>query len=321
MGALELNRAYSVIVSTQRKGFITMKILRFLSSILIMSWLFFSQVAYAEQAWLKPYYMASQSNGALPEVVKTTTSALSSAGFSIVGTYQPYAGATVISVTNDALKSAAAKTEFGGYGAVIRVAVTKVGDKVQVSYVNPAWMAASYKMQSDLTAVSKQLASALGGSTPYGAEDPGWKADQLDEFHFTVFMPYFDDPFELAEHSSYDVAIKALEAGLAAGKGGTAKVFRVDIPGKKQSLFGVSLNKSSGSAGDEHIMRLIDGGNLKQTAHLPYSVLVSGGNVYALHAKFSIANAFPDLDMSTFFKIQDAPDAIEGALKQAAGGE
>jgi len=290
-----------------------------LAGMLLPVLLLVSSIATAEQPWLKPYNMASETTGSVAQIAKSTESALKSGGFEVVGTYQPYAAAIVIAVTNDALKKAAAKTEFGGYGAVIRVAVTQAGDKVQVSYVNPAWMSASFRMKSDLTAVDKQLSSALGGAKAYGAENPGWKADQLDEFHFTVFMPYFDDPFELAEHDSYDAAIKAVEAGLAAGKGGTAKVFRVDIPGKKQTLFGVSLSKASGVAGDEHIMKLIDGRDMKQTAHLPYSILVSDGNVYALHAKFSIANAFPDLDMSTFFKINDAPDAIEAILKKVAG--
>ena len=298
-----------------------MKLFRSLLSVVLLTGLLFSSVVAAEQPWLKPYNMTSNAKGTMAEQVKSTHAALQAAGFDIAGTYQPYAGATVISVTNAALKTAAAKTDFGGYGAVIRVAVTQAGDKVQVSYVNPAWMSASFKMDADLTAIDKQLAAALGGAKAYGAESPGWKADQLDEFHFTVFMPYFDDPFELAEHDSYDAAIKAVEAGLGAGKGGTAKVFRVDIPGKKQTLFGVSLTKVAGVAGDEHIMKLIDGRDMKQTAHLPYSILVSEGNVYALHAKFSIANAFPDLDMSTFFKINDAPDAIEASLKQAAGGE
>lgn len=298
-----------------------MKLFRSLLSVALLTGLFFSSVVTAEQPWLKPYNMTLNATGTMAAQVKSVSAALQTAGFEIAGTYQPYAEATIISVTNAALKAAAAKTEFGGYGAVVRVAVTQVGDKVQVSYVNPAWMSASFKMDADLTAVDKQLSVALGVGTPYGAENPGWKANQLDEFHFTVFMPYFDDPFELAEHASYDAAIKAVEAGLAAGKGGTAKVFRVDIPGKKQTLFGVSLSKASGSASDEHIMKLIDGRDMKQTAHLPYSILVSEGNVYALHAKFSIANAFPDLDMSTFFKINDAPDAIEASLKQAAGGE
>jgi len=298
-----------------------MKLFRSLLSVALLTGLFFSPLVIAEQPWLKPYNMTSNAKGTMAAQVKSVSAALQAAGFEIAGTYQPYAEATIISVTNAALKTAAAKTEFGGYGAVVRVAVTQVGENLQVSYVNPAWMSASFKMDADLTAIDKQLSAALGAGTPYGAENPGWKANQLDEFHFTVFMPYFDDPFELAEHASYDAAIKAVEAGLAAGKGGTAKVFRVDIPGKKQTLFGVSLSKASGSAGDEHIMKLIDGRDMKQSAHLPYGILVSEGNVYALHAKFRIANAFPDLDMSTFFKINDAPDAIESSLKQAAGGE
>jgi len=298
-----------------------MKLFRSLLAAVLISGFLMSPGVAAEQPWLKPYVMTSNAKGNMVEQVKSTQAALQGAGFDVVGTYQPYADATVISVTNAALKTAAAKTEFGGYGAVIRVSVTKVGEKVQVSYVSPAWMSASFRMDADLTAIDKQLTTALGGATPYGATSPGWKADQLAEFHFTVFMPYFDDPFELAEHANYDAAIKAVEAGLAAGKGGTAKVFRVDIPGKKQTLFGVSLKKDSGSAGDEHIMKLIDGNDLKQTAHLPYGILVSEGNVYALHAKFRIANSFPDLDMGTFFKINDAPDAIELALKKASGGE
>jgi len=289
---------------------------------LIPVFLLMTSFATAEELpWLKPYNMASENSGSMSDTVKSTQAALQAGGFEVVGSYQPFATATVIAVTNDALKTAASKTDFGGYGAVIRVAVTKVGDNIQVSYVNPAWMSASFQMKSDLTAVDKQLAAALGGAAPYGSEDPGWKADQLDEFHFTVFMPYFDDPYELAEHDSYEAAITAVEAGLAAGKGGTAKVFRVDIPGKKQTLFGVALTKESGIASDEDIMTKIDLRDKKQTAHLPYSLLVSDGNVYALHAKFSIANAFPDLDMSTFFKISDAPDAIEEILEKVASGK
>jgi len=297
-----------------------MKVIRSLVSALFVAGILFTSTAMAEQPWLKPYTLTSNAKGTVAEQVKVTQAALQGAGFEIAGTYQPYPSAAVISVTNDNLKGAAAKTEFGGYGAVIRVALTQAGENVQVSYMNPEWMKASFRMKGDLSATSAALTKALGKGKIFGAEDPGWKADQLAEFHFTIFMPYFDDPFELVSHGSYEAAIKKVEAGLAAGKGGTAKIFRVDIPGKKQTLYGVALDKTSGSAGDQHIMSRIDNTDLKQTAHLPYGLLVSGNNVYALHAKFRIANSFPDLTMGTFFKIEDAPDAIEKALATAAGG-
>lgn len=276
-------------------------------------------IAQAEDKWLFPYILASETDGDVNASAEKARAALKANGFEVVGSYAPYADTVVIAATNNTLKTAAAKTEFGGYGAVVRVAVTKIAGKVQVSFFNPDWMTEAYRMKSDLSGVRQSLEKALGMQRVFGSQTPGWKANQLNDFHFMVFMPYFDDHNELASHDSYEAAVKAVEANLAAGKGKTAKVYRVDIPGKKQTVFGVAIGGSP--AGDEHIMKIIDKTATKQTAHLPYELLVSDGNVYALHAKFRIAINFPDLDMGTFMNINDAPDAIEASLKQAAGGE
>lgn len=276
-------------------------------------------IAQAEDKWLYPYILASETEGDVNVTADQAKAALKANGFDVVGSYAPYADTVVIAVTNDALKTATAKSEFGGYGAVARVAVTKVAGKVQVSFFNPDWMSEAYRMQSDLSGVRKSLETALGMQRVFGSEEPGWKANQLNDFHFMVFMPYFDDHHELAEHDSYEAAIKAVEANLAAGKGNTSKVYRVDVPGKKQTVFGVAIGGAP--AGDEHIMKLIDKTATKQTAHLPYELLVSDGKVYALHAKFRIAVNFPDLDMGTFMNINDAPDAIEKSLGMAAGSK
>ena len=85
--------------------------------------------------------------------------------------------------------------------------------------------------------------------------------------------------------------------------------------------FGVGL--SEGCSGDAFVMKEIDFKPVRSTAHLPYDLLVTGGQVLALHAKFRIAVNFPDLSMMgshSFMGIRCAPDAIEGALRQAAGG-
>lgn len=274
----------------------------------------------ADDTWLKPYSMVSSAPGDVQAKAAEVSKALMVGGFEVVGSYSPYSSAVVMGATNNALKAAAAKTKFGGYGSVVRVSVTKVGDNVQVSYFNPAWMAAAYRMEGDLADIQAALDKALGSKvTEFGAEAPGYRNSQLRDYHFMIFMPYFDDQMELASYASQEEAIKAVEAGLAAGKGGTGKVYRVDIPGKKESMFGVSMiGKPSG---DEHIMGIIDKKESKQTAHLPYELLVSDGKVYALHAKFRIAVDFPDLTMNTFMHINDAPDAIEVALRAAAGGK
>jgi hypothetical protein len=274
----------------------------------------------AEDAWLKPYSMVSNAPGDVKTKAAEVSKALIAGGFEIVGSYSPYDSAVVMGATSNALKAIAAKSKFGGYGSVVRVSVTKVGENVQVAYFNPAWMAAAYRMDGDLAEIKAALVKALGANaTEFGAEAPGYRESQLRDYHFMIFMPYFDDHMELASYASQEEAIKAVEAGLAAGKGGTNKVYRVDIPGKKESMFGVSMIGKP--AGDEHIMGIIDHKESKQTAHLPYELLVSDGKVYALHAKFRIAVNFPDLTMNTFMHINDAPDAIEVALRAAAGGK
>jgi hypothetical protein len=113
-----------------------------------------------------------------------------------------------------------------------------------------------------------------------------------------------------------------VNAGLAAHKGGTTKVYQVAIPGKEQTLFGVALSGAGDACGgDAHIMGIIDTDNVKSTGHLPYGILVSGGTVYALPAKFRIAVNFPDLSMMGshgFMTIHCAPGAIQKALKDAS---
>ena len=116
--------------------------------------------------------------------------------------------------------------------------------------------------------------------------------------------------------------MSAVESGLAAGKAGVTKVYRVDVPGKEESVFGVAITKGKGA--DKYIMDYIDFGDIKSTAHLPYEILVSGNNVYHLYARFRIAISFPDLSMmgsNSCMSIMSAPGAIKDSLTTAVTTE
>lgn len=277
--------------------------------------------AQAAEPPLKPFVLASKEEGALPEKAAQVKTALAAAGFTLVGEYSPYAGADVIVVTSDALKKNAAASEHGGYGAVQRVALTQAGKQVQVSYTNPVYMANVYRMAGDLSGVSAALGSALGRIEEFGAK--GMTAKAARKYHYMIGMEYFDEPSELASYDSYEAAVKGVEAGLAKNSNGVSKVYRVDIPGKQESVFGVAM-KGNGDANkymdDRFIMSEIDFRDVKSTAHLPYEVLVSGNKVYALYARFRIAINFPDLSMmgsNSFMNIMKTPEAIKKALEGA----
>lgn len=279
----------------------------------------------ADEALLKPFILAPTPAGNTEQVVAAVKAALTGQGFEEVGSYSPYTGATVIVVTSPELKAAAAKSEHGGFGAAQRVAVTDVKGKLQVSYANPVYVASAYRMADDLKSVAAKLEAALGKGEEFGAK--GLSARKLRKYHYMMAMEYFTDPSLLAEYNSHEEAIKAVESGLAAGKAGVTKVYRVDVPGKQETVFGVAMKaptEADKNMDDKYIMSEIDFRDIKSTAHLPYEMLVNGKNVYALYARFRIAISFPDLSMmgsNSFMNIMSSPEAIRKALVKTAGGK
>jgi uncharacterized protein (DUF302 family) len=276
---------------------------------------------------MKPFTLASTSSGSIADSTGSVKSALTAKGFEIVGEYAPYANAHIIIVTNAALKKAGASHDRAGYVAGQRVTLTKVGDKVQIAYTNPVYMAAAYRVKADLSGVADALEAALGAEQEYGPEN-GLTAEELADYHYTFGMEYFDEPYDLVSYNSYKEAVAAVEKGLAAHKGGTTKVYRIDIPGSKQTVFGVSMAEPA-EGGNKYmdetfIMNEIDFKPVRSTGHLPYEILVKGSDVEALHARFRIAINFPDLSMmgaNSFMNIMPSPDAIKEALTLGAGGE
>lgn len=284
-----------------------------------------SGAALAQDALLKPFVLGSKGPGEVAQAVEAAKAKLAQNGFTIAGSYSPYPNATVIAVTNDEMRSTAAKSEHGGFGAAQRVSVTKVGNEVQVAYSNPVYMAHAYRMAGDLKETAAKLQAALGKVEEYGAR--GLTAEKLRKYHYTFGMEYFDEPNEFVKYASHEEALKAVEAGLAAGKQGVTKVYRVDVAGKKETLFGVAM-KGEGEAGkfmdDKYIMSEIDFRDVKSTAHLPYDILVSDNKVYAQYARFRIAISFPDLSMmgaNSFMNIMKSPEAIREALSLTVGGK
>jgi hypothetical protein len=279
-------------------------------------------IALADEAMLKPFILASKGAGTIAEKSAKVKEALVAAGFSVVGDYSPYPDAEILVVTSDDLKRNAAASEFGGFGVAERVSITKAKDGVQVSYVNPVYMANAYRMKDDLRGVAERLAAALGKVQQFGSKQ-GMTAKDLRRYHYMIGMEYFTDLDVLAEYPGHDEAVRSVDQRLTAGRNGVTKVYRVDIPGRDETLFGVAM-KASSDAGkymdDKFIMSEIDFKDVKSTAHLPYEVLVSGNKVYAMHARFRIAINFPDLSMmgkNSFINIMKTPDAVRAALQTA----
>lgn len=283
-----------------------------------------ADVSAASKEKYKPFVLASKGAGTIKPAVADVTAKLQAAGLEIVGTHKPYPTTTILVVTNDAMKKTAAKTKHGGFGAAQRVAITKHNGEIQVSYTNPRYMAGAYRMEGNLDSTAKTLEKALGKVEEYGMSK-GMTDSSLRDYHYMFGMEYFDEPHYLSRFKNHAEAVASVEKGLAAGVMGITKVYRIDIPGKDEVVFGVAMNGAKGDGNqqdDGYLMSEIDFKDIRSSAHLPYEMLVAGERVYALSARFRIAISFPDLAMmgdNSFMNIMDSPKAIKTALTKAAG--
>ncbi len=258
----------------------------------------------------QPYILGTAGSGEVRELLEGSE-------FEIVGEYVPYEGVEVFVITSESLKNTASKSTMGGLGAVERVAVT--ADRV--IYTNPMYWAQGFRLNDDLSGIRTSLEKILGNSLEFGSEE-GLSSKELRKYHYMMAMPYFDDPVKLARYDDHNKAVETVEAGLKAGKGNTVFVYRVDIPGGKETVFGMGL-KGNHDGADRKAMSVLNTftGENKHLAYFPYEILVSSGKVLMLHGKFRIAISFPDLSMGQFMKIRGAPGGIKDAAKAVASGK
>lgn len=123
-------------------------------------------------------------------------------GFEIAGEYTPYEETKIIVITSKKLQAEAAKSDKGGYGAVMRVAITTN----LVSYTTPAYWANAYRMKSELPDVAANLKEALGAKDTFGSEK-GLTKKKLRKYHYMKMMPYFDDRSERYFNTLYIIPV------------------------------------------------------------------------------------------------------------------
>ena len=271
---------------------------------------------------ISPYFYGDKVSGESTQAVASSVeNKLKGAGFKVVGKYFPkkLPSHGVIIVTDDAILKEVG--ELGGnaiLGAAIRVGIKSDGT---VSYMNPDYWYRAYFRKNFAQAegaaknLSEKLAKALGKEAPFGGDEP---AAKLSNYRYMIGMERVDSSKnKLAEHASYAEAVKTVRDNLAKNVGQTAKVYEISIPDKKISVFGVAMNDEA--LGDSKWLKTIQ--MEESIAGLPYEIFVINGEVQALHGRFRIALAFPDVGMGQFMRISSLPNKIIETMAGVAGGK
>lgn len=277
-----------------------------------------------------PFVLAANETGAMTNKIAEVSAALKAQGLEVIAEYEPVANTHIFMVTNSALQQQANQSTTLGesFAVVQRVALTEVAGKVQVAYFNPVYMGHAYRVKdlTALTSLKTALDTALG-TTPVGEFGAtkgslnGLSPRQLAKYKYAPGMEYFDDFYDLAKYDSHKQAVQGVLQALSKKQGGASKLYQLDIPDQKRTLFGVSLTENYSS--DAKIISIIDKQEYRHTAHFPYEILVDDTRVIALDVRFRVAISWPTLKMAgevSFLKIIKAPGDTEKALTLAAGG-
>ena len=268
----------------------------------------------AAEPLLRPYILSSNVQGDMVKAVIELKEALTAGGFQLLGEYSPDADRHVIVVTNDYLQRLAAEEESALFSVPQRIGITRFEGRLQVAYTNPIYQKYAFRITGDLEPVRLQLKSILGEQETFGSS-AGLTAEALSGYRHARGMEQFDNFLYLGKFASQARALKVIAEGLRSGQGGVSAVFRIDIPESVATLFGVALKEGAGS--DQTIIDAVDIRPLKHTPRFPSTLVVRGGEVFALHPRFKLALDFPDLERTgkySFTRLIRAPGGIEESL-------
>jgi hypothetical protein len=274
--------------------------------------------AFAAHA-LQPYVTGSKL--ACTDLKACTTAVeqkLTAAGFTVIGTALPKGlpkQATVVATEaglTEALKA------IGGTAVVampIRVGVKADGtlSYLNMEYWQRAYLRGDYaRAEATVKATAGKLEQALGAGAAFGGDVP---AGDLAKYRYMFGMERFDDSkTTLAEHKSFEEALRIVRENLAKGVKGTAQAYELVFPDKKLAVFGVTMNDPENGEG-----WWVNKIGADHVAALPWEVFVIDGKVMGLYGRYRTALAWPSLGMGQFMTISTHPDTTRAMLEAVAG--
>jgi len=266
------------------------------------------------------YYKIASLNSAMDATATDIKEALTSKSFKIIGEYHPGNNKDlyVICYTRDDLeKITLGFQDRGALAAALKIGIKNNGDTLDVTMINPMYLFYAYLIdnidpyEDELEAISSEAKDAMQAiGTEFTAFGGAMTKEDLQDYHYKMMMPYFDDPEELNEFDSFEEGLDVILKNLDAGKGNTVKVYGLIYPEKEVAVIGVGLLDQE--EGESHFLPIIGDDHI---CAMPYEMILQGNTVTMLPGRYRIAVHWPELTMGTFIKIMSTPGKIEDFLE------
>jgi len=273
---------------------------------------------------IHPYISLGEVNGSLEQTELKVIAALESSGFEILGQYHVENNQTlkvIVYSRKDLQKITLQVKDRGALAAALKVGLKEEGTATSISYLNPEYLFQAYlrdAYDSHADGLKKICSDVQVALHPIGKENIGFggakTAEELRKYHYKIMMPYFTDPVELKEFSSFEEGVQIIENNLKSKKGDTELVYSLKFSDHQVAVFGIGyLNTEKG---EEHFLPIIGEDHL---AAMPYEIILQGKSATMLNGRYRLALHWPELTMGTFMKIVHTPgdykDVFESLCK------
>ena len=269
---------------------------------------------------LNPYILVGESSNSLEVTEQKVTEALEASGFEILGDYSVENNQTlkVIVYSRKDLQEITLKVkDRGALAAALKVGLKSDGPGTTISYLNPEYLFQAYlrnAYDSHNVGLEKISSDVKAAMSPLGNKNTGFggsmTAEDLREYHYKIMMPYFSDPVELKEFTSFEEGIKTIENNLKSQKGATQLVYSLKFNDDKVAVFGIAFLDEE--KGEKQFLPIIGEDHL---AAMPYEIILEGKKATMLHGRYRLALHWPDLTMGTFMKIRNTPGDFKDAFE------
>lgn len=261
---------------------------------------------------INPYISLGEMSSSMEQTASKVINALEESGFEILGTYHPEKNQTltVIAYSRKDLQDITLKVkDRGALAAALKVGLNAKGPGTTVSYLNPEYLFQAYLRDAyDLhaTGLKKVTSDVHAALKPLGSTTAGFggtmTAEELRKYHYKIMMPYFTDPVELKEFSSFEQGVKTIENNLKSRKGDTKLVYSLKFKDHQVAVFGIGFLDDEN--GEKYFLPIIGESHL---AAMPYEIILEGKSATMLNGRYRLALHWPELTMGTFMKIRNTP--------------
>ncbi len=269
---------------------------------------------------IPPYFKIGNFSKDINGVAEDVKSALLTHNFEIIGEYSPEGKDKfrVVAYSRKDLQAITLKVkDRGAQASILKIGLQEKEGTVEVSMLNPMYLFYAYLRDDtdnyikELNTISNDVKNAMKElGTEFSGFGGGEEPDDLKDYHYMAFMPYFDDPVELNKFSSFEEGLDVIRKNLEAKKGNTLKVFELVFENEKTAIFGIGLLDKE--EGESHFLPIIGEDHI---AAMPYEIILQDKEATMLHGKYRFALHWPELSMSQFMKIMSTPGDVEEVLK------